>query len=250
MKKIIAAAFCVLLSASAAVSAAEELLCGDVNGDRIVDGRDASAVLSEYALQSSDNPPAFTYEQMKAADVNSDGVMDGRDATIILTYYARTSSGLKTSFEKYLDSLNKDIVDSMTLHDKICQMFIVRPEELTGGTDMTSAAKATHDSLEEYPVGGLIYFSNNMESRAQVTEMIAATRKYAEELDCVPLFFSVDELQDVPKNWGRLCLIPCITIKQKAQKPLSPTHGLSQKISFSSALILILHLLRIHGQIP
>ena len=193
MKKIIAAAFCVLLSASAAVSAAEELLCGDVNGDRIVDGRDASAVLSEYALQSSDNPPAFTYEQMKAADVNSDGVMDGRDATIILTYYARTSSGLKTSFEKYLDSLNKDIVDSMTLHDKICQMFIVRPEELTGGTDMTSAAKATHDSLEEYPVGGLIYFSNNMESRAQVTEMIAATRKYAEELDCVPLFFSVDE---------------------------------------------------------
>ncbi len=199
MKKRIAAAMCVLLTAASALmsstinAGAEGNTLGDITGDKVIDGRDATAVLTEYASQSAGKAKSFTDAQMKAADVNADGIVDGRDATIILTYYAKTSSGLTDSFEDYLASQTGDIVDRMSLHDKICQMFIVRPDELTNGTDLTSATQATRDGLEEYPVGGLIFFSDNMESREQVTDMIRTTKDYAAGLGCVPLFFGVDE---------------------------------------------------------
>lgn len=225
MKKCIAAAMCVLITAAATcmggslAAGAESGGLGDVNGDSAIDGRDASAVLAEYTALSVDKPASFTDAQMKAADVNSDGIVDGRDATIILTYYAKTSSGLTDSFEQYLASQNGDIVDRMSLHDKICQMFIVRPDELTNGSDLTSATQATHDCLDEYPVGGLIFFSNNMESREQVTDMIRTTKDYAAELDCIPLFFGVDEEGGVvsrcAEKLGTSAFDPMYTYREK-----------------------------------
>ena len=50
------------------------------------------------------------------------------------------------------------IMEGMSLHEKICQMFIVRPEELTDGADLTVASSATEKALAQYPVGGIIYF--------------------------------------------------------------------------------------------
>lgn len=198
MKKHIAAALCVLLTGavcmgSSMTAGAEGAVLGDINDDLIIDGRDATAVLTEYALQSAGKEQTFTEKQMKAADVNGDDIVDGRDATLILTYYAKTSSGLTDSFEKFLASQLGDIVDRMSLHDKICQMFIVRPEQLSGDEGTTAATEATRSGLEEYPVGGLIFFSKNMESRDQVTNMIRTTKEYATDVGCVPLFFSVDE---------------------------------------------------------
>lgn len=85
------------------------------------------------------------------------------------------------------------IMEGMSLHDKICQMFIVRPEELTGGADLTVASTATEEALGQYPVGGLIYFEKNLESQFQITNVINTTKDYAKEKGCLPLFYSVDE---------------------------------------------------------
>ena len=87
----------------------------------------------------------------------------------------------------------KQKIESMSLREKVCQMFIVRPEELTDGIDTTVASQATADKLKEYPVGGLIYFEKNLESQAQITDVINTTKKYAADAGCVPLFYSVDE---------------------------------------------------------
>ena len=199
MKKTFAALFFALLAAISSNTAAlhcnsaEEAMIGDINGDALVDGRDATALLTAYASESAGKTDTLSAEQRRVADVNRDDIADGRDATVILTYYAKQSAGEDILFETYLESINTDIVSSMPLHDKICQMFIVRPEELTNGAEYYSASEKLKDSLKEYPVGGLILFTNNMRSQEQVTEFISGVKEYSSEIGCVPLFFGVDE---------------------------------------------------------
>ena len=63
---------------------------GDTNFDGVVDGRDATIVLTEYAKSSVNGGSPFASSQRTAAaaDIDGNGVIDGRDATAILTYYA------------------------------------------------------------------------------------------------------------------------------------------------------------------
>lgn len=82
-----------------------EYILGDVTSDRIIDGRDATDVLTEYAKTSTGQASKYTEEQSKAADVNKDGIIDGRDATAILTYYAKTSVGEKMTLEDFIESI-------------------------------------------------------------------------------------------------------------------------------------------------
>lgn len=60
----------------------------DLNGDGIIDGRDAAMILSAYA-----GSIVLTPEQEDAADADRNGVIDARDASLVETFYARSSSG-------------------------------------------------------------------------------------------------------------------------------------------------------------
>lgn len=82
---------------------------------------------------------------------------------------------------------------SMTLAEKVAQMFIVTPEALTGYSKVTSAGTATQTALKNYPVGGLIYFRSNLVSPAQLKVMTANSQKYAKQVTGLPLFLSIDE---------------------------------------------------------
>ncbi len=85
------------------------------------------------------------------------------------------------------------IVDSMSLHEKICQMLFVTPEVLTGQKNVTVTDESFREALEEYPVGGIIYFANNLVDDRQTTEMISTIQEYAEEVINIGLFIGVDE---------------------------------------------------------
>lgn len=76
---------------------------GDFSGDGIIDGRDASDVLTIYA-KSSVGDAVITADQLAAGDINKDGILDGRDATAILTYYAKTSTGYTGTLEDFIKS--------------------------------------------------------------------------------------------------------------------------------------------------
>ena len=67
---------------------------GDVNFDGIVDSRDGSAVLKEYAERSANGGAPFGNNNLQkvASDINHDSMVDGRDASFILAYYAQTST--------------------------------------------------------------------------------------------------------------------------------------------------------------
>ncbi|MGX8795218.1 glycoside hydrolase family 3 protein [Fusibacter sp. JL298sf-3] len=84
-------------------------------------------------------------------------------------------------------------LEAMTLAEKVAQLFIVTPEALGGNTSKTAFDEALSSGLGTYPVGGLIYFSGNIESPEQIQAMTGAVRTYADAHDCVPFFQSVDE---------------------------------------------------------
>lgn len=91
--------------------------------------------------------------------------------------------------EEEKPSLVDETLAGMTLHEKVCQMMFVTPEGLTGEDGVTVAGNATRQALENYPVGGIVYFAKNLESQDQVKEMIDNSQKYSS----IGLFVATDE---------------------------------------------------------
>lgn len=87
----------------------------------------------------------------------------------------------------------KDILEEMTLEEKVYQMFIVTPEALTGYDVVNASTDITKGWLEKYPVGGLIYFADNIQNREQTEDMLKNTMASALELQEMPIFLCVDE---------------------------------------------------------
>lgn len=83
----------------------------------------------------------------------------------------------------------QEYLDTMTLREKVLQMFLVTPEQLTGMGRVTAAGETTRDALIDLPVGGVIYFADNLEDRQQVTSMIENIQSFSK----IGLFIAVDE---------------------------------------------------------
>lgn len=95
--------------------------------------------------------------------------------------------------EELLEQEIETFLEGMTVEEKICQMFILTPEQLTGVATVTAAGETTKSWLKQYPVGGLIYFAANLVSEEQTKEMLAHTLEFGKEIEGLPLFLCVDE---------------------------------------------------------
>lgn len=91
--------------------------------------------------------------------------------------------------EELLDEIVEACISEMPLEDKVAGLFIVTPEALTGVDKAVRAGDGTKEALEKYPVGGLIYFKQNIKSKDQITEMLANTVSMSK----YPIFLAVDE---------------------------------------------------------
>lgn len=83
----------------------------------------------------------------------------------------------------------KETVQNMTLEEQVYQLFMVTPEDLTGVDTATVAGDATKSALEQYPVGGIVYFAKNLENVDQIKSLLSTTQSYAK----TPLLLGVDE---------------------------------------------------------
>ncbi len=88
-----------------------------------------------------------------------------------------------------LEEALKVKIAGMDVEDKVAALFFVTPESITGVGTAVRAGDGTKSALEEFPVGGLIYFKKNIKDREQITEMISTTQSYSKE----KLFFGVNE---------------------------------------------------------
>ncbi len=85
------------------------------------------------------------------------------------------------------------ILDKMSLHEKVCQLFVVTPEALTGYAQVTEFGDTSKQSFDQYPVGGIAYFSQNLESNEQTKAMLTGIQNYAKEKSGFPILLTVDE---------------------------------------------------------
>lgn len=83
----------------------------------------------------------------------------------------------------------KAIMEGMTLEEKVCQLFMVTPEQITGVDAAVQAGDMTREALQNYPVGGIVYFAQNIIDEQQLRTMIENTKSYSK----YPLFVGVDE---------------------------------------------------------
>ncbi|MBS6194597.1 MAG: glycoside hydrolase family 3 protein [Clostridiales bacterium] len=95
--------------------------------------------------------------------------------------------------EEILPEDTGELLSKLTLEEKIAQMFFVTPEALTGVGSVTAAGETTRNALNRYPVGGIVYFSNNIVSEEQFSEMVLKIQSYSMERIGLPLFIGVDE---------------------------------------------------------
>ncbi len=95
----------------------------------------------------------------------------------------------QSSEAELLEEIISSRISQMTLEEKVAGLFIVTPESITGVSAAVQAGEGTKEALEKYPVGGIIYFKQNIQSEGQIKEMLANTASYS----LTPLFLAVDE---------------------------------------------------------
>lgn len=99
--------------------------------------------------------------------------------------------------EKSPEQLLEERIDAkmaqMTLEERELQMFMITPEALTGYGTVTAAGDVTYQSLQKYPVGGIILFAQNVIDPDQLGTMNGNLQNYSEEITGLPMFISVDE---------------------------------------------------------
>ena len=85
--------------------------------------------------------------------------------------------------------LAEQILDTMTLEEKLWQLFFVAPEALTGEEAVTEGSDALQQALAEKPVGGVILFARNLISREQTVSLLADVKSASR----LAPFLGVDE---------------------------------------------------------
>ncbi len=87
----------------------------------------------------------------------------------------------------------KAIIDKMTPEQKVAQLFIVSPETLTGVDSVQYAGDMTYQALQDYPVGGIVFAEDNIDSSSQFGTMTDNLQSYSEDISGLPLFLAAAE---------------------------------------------------------
>ena len=153
--------------------------CGDTAHS--YDGVHFDTETDDHGMEEQDSQKEGASEQADLAEVDSSGDVES-------DLCGRPTDGVSEA-----DVWASHILEQMTLGEKVCQMFLVTPETLTGFQTVTAAGNITLGALEQYPVGGLIYFSTNLVDDEQTNTMLKNTTVYARENHDIPIFLAVDE---------------------------------------------------------
>lgn len=99
----------------------------------------------------------------------------------------------KEIFDSMKSADAEKILENMTIKQKVAQMFMISPEALTSSSNVTQAGTATKNSLINYPIGGILYHTQNLVSEKQLQDMTAQIQQYALEVEGIELFLAIDE---------------------------------------------------------
>lgn len=106
--------------------------------------------------------------------------------------YIYADTDVSTLSEATIDKIVENIVNSMSLNDKVGQMFVVDLTALEPSRKSVQSKQLTSKmkrNLKLYPVGGVVLFSNDIKSRKQVQRLLTNLQQESR----IELFVCVDE---------------------------------------------------------
>ena len=135
----------------------------------------------------------FLYWQFKEDEVSAEQMAEAEKAEE-QNVQKQDATQEEMSLEgKALQAKISEMLADMTLEEKAAQMFMITPEALTGTGQVLEAGDMTREAIHKYPVGGLIYFTQNLQDPEQVRSMTGNVQKFARERTGLPMLLSVDE---------------------------------------------------------
>lgn len=103
--------------------------------------------------------------------------------------YVKENDDLIDEIDYIYDNKINEILDDMSLEEKVGQLFIVTLEDMNNSKLCTEYNETLENNLIKYNVGGIIFFKQNLINRQQTINLI----KSIQEDKKIPLFISVDE---------------------------------------------------------
>ncbi len=85
------------------------------------------------------------------------------------------------------------IMAEMSLHEKVCELFFVAPEQFIREEKVNKSSNAVGRALERFPVGGVVLFKQNILSGNAVTSLNADMQTWSCRNHGIRLFIGVDE---------------------------------------------------------
>ena len=150
-------------AASTTVKSAAESAQETAAGDAATSTSAAAADTMTGAAQTAE--PARPAEPAKPA--GSDGLAEPAEPqTEPLTQEQKT------------DKMIREYLETLPLEDKVSGLFILTPEQLTAYDVVTEADDLVQESLEKYPVAGLVFFGQNIVDRDQVKDLLASIKEW------------------------------------------------------------------------
>ncbi|MBC7961023.1 MAG: glycoside hydrolase family 3 [Vallitaleaceae bacterium] len=83
----------------------------------------------------------------------------------------------------------EEMMQKMTLEEKVAQLFIVDFYTYNKLLQVTEMTMQLEERISSFPVGGVIFFNDNIVNRNQVTNLIESVQSKTQ----IPLFVSIDE---------------------------------------------------------
>lgn len=136
----------------------------------------------------------------KSEESETQTTTEKQETTSEITEEKETEKATEKTKAKRASSVQA-YIDSMSLEEKVGQLFVVFPEALSG-TDgnaglndsssnnaVTSATQNVKNAVKKYHIGGVVMFAKNVKTPSQITEF----NKNLQAASDIPLFIAVDE---------------------------------------------------------
>ncbi len=112
----------------------------------------------------------------------------------LLLYACAAASEMDSSLFRVVDSpmATDDILASMTLHEKVCQLFFVTPESFSNQGRVNEASRDFFRAFSRFPVGGVILFAENI-LKSKIKDLNAGMQEAAAGVNGIGLLIGADE---------------------------------------------------------
>ena len=256
-KKEQAQAFVVLLAAILVVIMVVSIVVSGVNvllGSKQKDKnaeiakQETTNVTQESSNQKNDSEMTTDTSDANNDDVNSDDVnsddVNNDDANSAETEAVETEEdGAKAELTeeeqeaqkaKMLQAYVEEVLSTLSLEEKIGQMFLATPMNITGVADAKQAGSTTSAAISDYAIGGILFDESNIDDKEQFSLMIDNIRSFSK----LKMFYALcDEGgEDSPLSLSGIRENPISTQSEIATVGISEAYsvGISKSSEFRS----------------